>query len=123
MATQRKFNEAAAEYQRVLKSAPGSIRTYFKLADYYRDRADSEHFEQAVEAAQEVTLSDHRLNYYLGVTLRSGNKDTDISEKDLRCRSKPLPIIPNSHPIFRRMSYLGKTLSKTWPARPGAVAV
>ena len=74
MATQRKLDEAGAKYQKVLKSAPGSIRTYFKNADYCRDRADSEHLEQAVEAAQEVTLSDHRLNYYLGVTLRSGKQ-------------------------------------------------
>jgi tetratricopeptide (TPR) repeat protein len=68
-ATRKKLDQASQEYQQILKSAPNRIDAYFEAADYYRDRDDSEHLQQAVEGAQKVSLSDRRLNYYVGVSL------------------------------------------------------
>ena len=83
-AVRKKFGQAGEEYQKILGSVPNRIDAYLEAADYYRDRGDAEHMEQAVEAAAKVDASDRRLSYYHGVALVLEEKDPAVAEKDLR---------------------------------------
>jgi tetratricopeptide (TPR) repeat protein len=55
-----------------------------EIAEYYRDRGNSERMEQAVAAASALDPSDLRLNYYRGVALVIARKDAAKAEKWLR---------------------------------------
>jgi tetratricopeptide (TPR) repeat protein len=90
-AVRKKFEQAGTQYQKILESAPNHIDAYFEAADYYRDRGDAEHMEQAVEAASKVDPSDRRLSYYSGVALVLENKDPASAEKDLRTYIDTVP--------------------------------
>jgi len=90
-AVQKKFAQASAEYQKVLASAPNHINAYLEVADYYRDQGDSEHMEQAVEAAVKIAPSDRRLSYYRGVVLVLEKKDSAAAENDLRTYLETVP--------------------------------
>ncbi|MGP0018317.1 MAG: tetratricopeptide repeat protein [Candidatus Sulfotelmatobacter sp.] len=90
-AVRKKFEQASNAYQEVLKSAPNRIDAYFEIADYYRDRSDSEHMDQAVEAAAKIDPSDRRLSYYRGVVLVLENRNAEAAEKDLRSYIDSVP--------------------------------
>jgi len=90
-ATRKKFDLASQEYQQILKSAPNRIDAYFETADYYRDRDDSDHMQQAVDGAQKISPSERRLSYYVGVSLVLANKDSETAEKDLRTYIDTVP--------------------------------
>lgn len=79
----KKFDEASGEYQKVLESTSNRIDNYFEVADYYRDRGDSQKMSQAVEAAATISPSDRRLSYYRGVALVLEKLDPETAEKDL----------------------------------------
>jgi tetratricopeptide (TPR) repeat protein len=104
----KKFDEASGEYQRVLESASNRIDDYFEVADYYRDRGDSEKMSQAVEAAAKITASHRRLSYYRGVALVSEKKESEVAEKELRTYIDTVP--DNSELPSRASAYewLGK---------------
>jgi tetratricopeptide (TPR) repeat protein len=107
-AERKKFEQAGDEYQKVLKSVPDRIDAYFEVADYYRDRSDAEHMDQAVESALKVAPSDRRLNYYRGVALVLANKDSETSERDLRTYINTVPDnseLPSRSSAYR---YLGE---------------
>jgi len=107
-AQRKKFEPASEEYQKVLKSAPGRIEAYFEIADYYRDRGDSEQMPQAVEAALKVAPSDRRLSYYRGVALVLERKDGEVAEKELLTY---IDTVPNNSELPSQSSayeYLGK---------------
>jgi tetratricopeptide (TPR) repeat protein len=87
----KKFDQAGEEYQNVLKSVPTSIAADLEVADYYRDRSDPEHMEQAVEAAAKIDPADRRLSYYRGVALVLQKKDPGSAEKDLRTYIDAVP--------------------------------
>ena len=107
-ATKKKFEQASQEYQEILKSVPNRIDAYFETADYYRDRADSEHLQQAVDGALKVTRSDRRLNYYAGVALVLAKKDRETAEKDLRTYIDIVPDNTELPPQSSAHDYLGK---------------
>jgi tetratricopeptide (TPR) repeat protein len=90
-ATRKKLDQASEEYQKILKSSPDRVAAYFEIADYYRDRGDSEHMKQAVEGALRVAPSDRRLNYYRGVALVLEKKDSETAERDLRTYIDSVP--------------------------------
>lgn len=83
-AIRKKFDQASEEYEKVLSSTSNRINVYLEVADYYRDRRDSGHMQQAIEAAAKIAPSDRRLNYYRGVALVLEKKDPEAAEKDLR---------------------------------------
>ena len=87
----KKFDKASDEYKKVLESASNPIENYFEVADYYRDRGDSEKMSQAVEAAAKITPSDRRLSYYRGVALVLEKKELEVAEKDLRTYINTVP--------------------------------
>ena len=107
-ATRKKFDQASQEYQQILKSAPNRIEAYFETADYYRDRDDSEHLQQAVEGAQQVSRSDRRLSYYVGVSLVLAKKDSETAEKDLRTYIGSVPDNSELPSHSSAYEYLGK---------------
>jgi tetratricopeptide (TPR) repeat protein len=108
----KKFEQAGEEYQTILESSPNRIDAFLEAADYYRDRADAEHMEQAVEAASKVDASDRRLSYYRGVALVLQKKDPAVAEKDLRTYIDTVP--DNSELPARSSAYewLGKLYEK-----------
>jgi len=83
-AVRKKFDQANQEHQKVLISGSDRADVYLEAADYYRDRSDPEHMEQAVERAEKSASSDRRLSYYRGVLLVLENTDSETAEKDLR---------------------------------------
>lgn len=107
-ATRKKLDQASQEYQQILKPAPNRIDAYFEAADYYRDRDDSEHLQQAVEGAQKVSLSDRRLNYYVGVSLVLAKKDSEAAEKDLLTYIGNVPDNSERPSHSSAYEYLGK---------------
>ena len=107
-ATRKKFEQASQEYQEILKSAPNQIDAYFETADYYRDRSDSEHLQQAVDGALKITPSDRRLNYYMGVALALAKKDPEMAEMDLRTYLDTVPTNTELPPHSSAYEYLGK---------------
>jgi Tfp pilus assembly protein PilF len=90
-AVRKKFEQASDEYQEILKSAANRIGVYFEAADYYRDRGEAEHMEQAVEAAAKISSSDPWLSYYRGVALVLEKKDPAIAEKNLHTYIDTVP--------------------------------
>jgi tetratricopeptide (TPR) repeat protein len=107
-ATKKKFDQASEEYQNVLESTPNRIDVDLEIADYYRDRADSERMEQAVEAAAKIDSSDRRLSYYRGVALVLQKRDAPVAEKDLHSY---IDIVPDNSEIPSHSSayeWLGK---------------
>jgi tetratricopeptide (TPR) repeat protein len=107
-ATRKKFDQASQEYQQILKSAPNRIDAYFETADYYRDRDDSEHMQQAVEGAQQVSRSDRRLSYYVGVSLVLAKEHSETAEKDLRIYIGSVPDNSELPSHSSAYEYLGK---------------
>jgi tetratricopeptide (TPR) repeat protein len=90
-AVRKKSDQASEEYEKVLASTSNRIDLYLEVADYYRDRRDSEHMQQAVEAAARIAPSDRRLGYYRGVALVLDKKDPEVAEKDLRTYIETVP--------------------------------
>jgi tetratricopeptide (TPR) repeat protein len=90
-AVQKKFDQADVEYQKVLVSAPDRVDVYFEIADYYRDRGDSEAMEQAVESADRIAPSDNRLHYYRGVALVLAAREPVSAEENLRSYISKVP--------------------------------
>lgn len=90
-AVQKKFDQADAEYQKILASAPDRINIYFEIAGYYRDRGESQAIEQTVECAERIAPSDRRLNYYRGVALVLGAREAATAEQNLRAYISDVP--------------------------------
>ena len=90
-AVKKKFEQANQEYQQILKSGPNCIGACLEAADYFRDRGDSEHMEQAVDVAAKIGPSDPRLSYYRGVVLVLEQKDSAAAEYDLRTYLNTVP--------------------------------
>jgi tetratricopeptide (TPR) repeat protein len=90
-AVQKKYEQAGREYQKVLESQPDRIDVFLEAADYYCDRGDSMHLEQAVEAAAKIDSSDRRLNYYRGVELVLEMRAPAAAESDLRTYISTVP--------------------------------
>jgi tetratricopeptide (TPR) repeat protein len=90
-AVRKKFDQASEEYQTVLESGSNRIDDNLEVADYYRDRGDSEKMRQAVQAAAKIASSDRRLSYYRGVALVLEKKELEVAEKDLRAYIDTVP--------------------------------
>lgn len=107
-AAEKKFEQADAEYQKILQSAPNRVDAYLEAADYYCDRGDSGHLAQAIEGAAKTAPTDRRLSYYRGVALVVEKKDPALAESDLRTY---LDTVPNNSEVPAHSSaykWLGK---------------
>jgi tetratricopeptide (TPR) repeat protein len=107
-AVQKKFVQADAEYQKILASAPDRVDVYFEIADYYRDRSDSEDIERAVESADRIAPSDSRLHYYRGVALVLAARELATAEENLRAYISNVPENSELPPHASAYEWLGK---------------
>jgi tetratricopeptide (TPR) repeat protein len=90
-ADRKKFEQADTQYQKILASHPNRADAYFEIEDYYLARGDSDHLEQAIQAAAKLAPSDRRLSYYRGVALVLAKKDPAVAEKELRTYIATVP--------------------------------
>jgi tetratricopeptide (TPR) repeat protein len=90
-ADRKKFEQADEQYQEILSSQPNRVDAYFEIANYYLARDDSDHLEQALQAAARLAPSDRRLSYYRGVTMVLENEDWSAAEKQLRAYIATVP--------------------------------
>jgi tetratricopeptide (TPR) repeat protein len=107
-ATRKQFDQASEEYQEIVKSAPNRVDAYFETADFYRDRNEPKHLQQAVEGAQKIACSDRRLIYYVGVSLVLAMIDSETAERDLRTYIDSVPDNSELPSHSSAYEYLGK---------------
>ena len=107
-AARKKSDLAGGEYEKVLASTSNRTDVYLEVADYYRDRGDFGHMQQAVEAAARIAPADRRLSYYRGVVLVLEKKNPAAAEMELRTY---LDTVPNNSDLPAHSSvyeWLGK---------------
>ncbi len=107
-ATKKKMGQADAVFSKILESKPGQIGVYFEVADYFRDRGNSEKMAEAVAEAERIDPNDRRLKYYRGVgqVLQGQN----FSEAEMLLKSY-LATTPNNSELPSHASalqWLGK---------------
>ncbi len=107
-AVRKKFEQASAEYQKALESAPNRIAVDLEIADYYRDQGDFAHMELAVDAAARAAPADRRIKYYRGVVLVLKKEDPETAEKDLRTYIETVPDNSELPSHSSACEYLGK---------------
>jgi tetratricopeptide (TPR) repeat protein len=107
-ATHKRFDEANDQYQKVLRMPVRRAGVGLEVAEYYRDRGDAEHMEQAVNAAAAVDPSDRRLLYYRGVMLVLAHRNPDEAEKHLRTYLDTVPGSAEVPPHSSAHEWLGK---------------
>lgn len=107
-ASRKKFDEASAEYQKVLDMMPGRIGVYFEIAEYYRDRADAMHMSEAIDRGAPLASSDRRLDYYRGIALILADRQNAEAEKDLRHYLEIVPDNANVPSHSTAHEWLGK---------------
>jgi tetratricopeptide (TPR) repeat protein len=106
--TRKKYDQAIAEYQKILKTDVRRIGVQMEIAEFYRDRGDAEHMQAAVDAAARIGPDDPRLEYYRGVALVLAKKDPAAAENHLRTY---LQTVPDSSQVPSHSSahvWLGK---------------
>jgi tetratricopeptide (TPR) repeat protein len=73
--SEKKPEQAEAEYRHVLEAKPARAGPYLDVADFYGQREDAARMERAVEAAALADSADPRLLYYRGVVrVLAGNR-------------------------------------------------
>jgi TolA-binding protein len=107
-ATHKKFDQADAEYQKILNMPVRRVGPAFEAAEYYRDREDAQHMEQAENLAAKIDPSDRRLNYYRGVMLVLTRRDLDAAEKALRSYLDAVPSSAEAPPHSSAYMWLGR---------------
>lgn len=95
-ASRKKYDQAAAEYEKILKNNIRRIGVRFEIADFYRDRGDGARMRAVVEAAVNLDPNDPRLEYYRGVSLVLDNDDSSAAESHL---STYLQRVPDSSQV------------------------
>ncbi len=89
--TRKKFDLAAAEYQKILKTGVRRAGVLMEIAEFYRDHEDAGQMQAAVDAAAKLAPNDARLEYYRGVALVLARKDPAGAEKHLRTYLQTVP--------------------------------
>ena len=107
-AAKKKFDQANEEYQNLLSRPALRASMALEAAEYYRDRGDAQHMEQAVKAAAAVDPSDPRLKYYRGVMLVLAHRNLDDAEKDLRSYLDTVPSSAEVPPRSSAHDWLGR---------------
>ena len=90
-ASRKKYDQAAAEYEKILKNNIRRIGVRFEIADFYRDRGDGARMRAVVDAAASLDPNDPRLEYYRGVALVLDNDDPAAAESHLRTYLQRVP--------------------------------
>ncbi len=90
-ATKKKYDLAAAEYEKALQTDVRRVGVYMEIAEFYRDRGDGQRMSLAVEAAAKVAPNDPRLDYYRGVANVLSKQNLDHAEILLKDYLKFVP--------------------------------
>jgi tetratricopeptide (TPR) repeat protein len=106
--TRKKFELADQEYGKLLEAYHRRIGVDFEIAEYYRDRGDGGHMEQAVAKAAMLDPADIRLNYYRGVALVIEQKDSGKAEQLLRAYLDAAPDNSELPPRASAREWLGR---------------
>jgi tetratricopeptide (TPR) repeat protein len=106
--TRKKFDLADQEYGKLLEAYHRRIGVDFEIAEYYRDRGDGQHMEEAVAKAAVLDPSDIRLNYYRGVALVIQQKDAGRAEQLLRAYLDAAPDNSELPPRASAREWLGR---------------
>lgn len=106
--TRKKFDQAAAEYEKILKSNVRRIGVQMEIAEFYRDRGDAAHMQAAVDAAGKIDSADPRLDYYRGVALILARQDFPAAETHLRAYLQRVPDGSQVPPHASAHEWLGK---------------
>jgi tetratricopeptide (TPR) repeat protein len=90
-ATRKKFDQAGAEYDKILQTDVRRIGVHMEIAEYYRDRGDAARMQAAVGAAARLGPNDMRLEYYRGVALILAKQNPGDAERHLRAYLQSVP--------------------------------
>jgi len=107
-ATRKKFAEAGAEYEKLLRTDVRRIGVHLEIAEYYRDRGDAARMQAAVDAAAGLGPNDARLEYYRGVALVLARQNPAAAEKHLRTYLQSVPDGSQVPPHSSAREWLGK---------------
>jgi tetratricopeptide (TPR) repeat protein len=121
LVTRKKYDQAAAEYEKVLKTNGRRIGVQMEVAEFYRDRGDAAHMQAAVEAAGKLDPDDLRLDYYRGVALVLARQDFAGAETHLRTYLQKVPDGSQVPPHASAHEWLGKLYEAE--GRPDQAAV
>jgi tetratricopeptide (TPR) repeat protein len=91
--TKKRMAEADTVYAKILQSGPEKIGVYFEIADYFRDRRNSEKMGESVAAAERIDPNDRRLKFYKGILLVIQGTKPGEAERLLRSY---LASVPNN---------------------------
>ena len=97
----KKYQQAAAEYEKISESDVRRIGVRMEIAEFYRDRGDAVRMRAEVDAAAELGPTDPRLEYYRGVALALAKQDPANAEKHLRTYLQSVPDGSRPSPRFR----------------------
>jgi tetratricopeptide (TPR) repeat protein len=89
--SRKRFDQAAAEYDKIEKMNPRRIGVEMEIADFYRDRGDGDRMQAVVDAADKIDPTDSRLDYYRGVALVLAKQDSARAERHLRLYLQKVP--------------------------------
>jgi tetratricopeptide (TPR) repeat protein len=106
--TRKKLDQAAAEYEKILKTDVRRIGVQLEIAEFYRDRGDAPRMQAVVDSAGRLDPADPRLDYYRGVALVLANQDSDGAEKHLRTYLQKVPDSSQVPPHSSAHEWLGK---------------
>jgi tetratricopeptide (TPR) repeat protein len=106
--TRKKFDQAGAEYEKILKTNVRRIGVQMEIAEFYRDRGDAAHMQAAVDAAGKLDAGDPRLEYYRGVALVLAKEDSAAAETHLRAYLQKVPDGSQVPPHSSAHEWLGK---------------
>jgi len=112
-ASRKKFDQAAEQYGRLLRSDRHKPGVYFEIAEYYRDRDDPEDMKKCLDIVSKVSPADQRMDYYLGVQLVLANSDPGAAEKYLRMYLADVP----ANSAFPSQSSAHEWLGKLYEAQ------
>jgi tetratricopeptide (TPR) repeat protein len=104
----KKFDLADEEYGKLLEAYHRRIGVDLEIAEYYRDRGDGKHMEQAVAKAAALDPADIRLNYYRGVALVIEQQDAGAAEQFLRAYLDAAPDNSELPPRASAREWLGR---------------
>lgn len=90
-ATKKRFPEADAVFSKILESQSDRVGVYFEVADYYRDRGNTEKMGQAISKAEHIDPDDRRLKFYNGELLVMLGKSPSEAEMLLKSYLATVP--------------------------------
>ncbi len=108
MATKKRFSEADAVFDKVLKSDSTRAGVYFEAGDYYRDRPNAEKMSEAIDKAASIDPDDRRMKFYRGVLIVLQGKNPNEAEMLLKSYLATVPDNSDVPPHSVALEWLGK---------------